>query len=194
MNAAPRWISCAAGTFIDPITGSSWRKGLWRILGRLRHGIPRKWRSFWLWASCHFGLKDRENGKLHRKSTCIASDSPGVIRQLQNSLCRQDHVHQRKQLLWISMPTSRKIPGAVLPEAASRSTRRPTGCTMSFFPCRGAARGSRGRGQSRNSGFSTRTRGSWRHHLRARRSCLGWLKRKKIWSFWTKSPIRRLKH
>ena len=43
---------------------------------------------------CHFGLKDRENGKLHRKSTCIASDSPGVIRQLQNSLCRQDHVHQ----------------------------------------------------------------------------------------------------
>ena len=43
---------------------------------------------------CHFGLKDKESGKLHRKSTCIASDSPGVIRQLQNSLCRQDHVHQ----------------------------------------------------------------------------------------------------
>ena len=43
---------------------------------------------------CSFNLRDRESGLLHRKGTCIATDSPGISETLQGKVCPGGHQHQ----------------------------------------------------------------------------------------------------
>ena len=43
---------------------------------------------------CRFNLCDQESGLLHRKSTCIATDSPGIAAALDGQTCTRDHEHQ----------------------------------------------------------------------------------------------------
>ena len=43
---------------------------------------------------CTMGLVDRENKLPHKKMTCIASDSKGIIEEMNGKLCKGDHQHQ----------------------------------------------------------------------------------------------------
>ena len=43
---------------------------------------------------CTMGLVDRENKLVHKKMTCIASDSKGIIEEMKGKLCTGDHQHQ----------------------------------------------------------------------------------------------------
>lgn len=43
---------------------------------------------------CTMGLVDRENKLPHKKMTCIASDSKGIIEEMKGKLCKGDHQHQ----------------------------------------------------------------------------------------------------
>ena len=43
---------------------------------------------------CSFNLRDRESGLLHRKGTCITTDSPGISETLHGKVCHGGHQHQ----------------------------------------------------------------------------------------------------
>ena len=43
---------------------------------------------------CTMGLVDRESQKPHKKMTCLASDSRGIIEEFKGKLCTGDHDHQ----------------------------------------------------------------------------------------------------
>ena len=43
---------------------------------------------------CHFGLRDKESKRLHKKSTCIATDSCGISQVLHGCECNRRHQHE----------------------------------------------------------------------------------------------------
>lgn len=76
---------------------------------------------------CSFNLRDRESGLLHRKGTCIATDSPGISETFKEKYSLEDinisHWKARTPI-WITVPTSRQVHCGVLQNHCERNPTR----------------------------------------------------------------------